>query len=199
LKLMDKGVTAAQHIAGGRHVMAAGIELSEYVLLGAGGRPLWHEHALATARVLNEINPDFIRFRTLTIREGMPLYGMTQRGEFERADDEEIIAEEKLLLEHLEVTSTLASDHVINLLPEIAGKLPDGKAAMLDVIARFRALPAAERDLYKLGRRLGIYDRLADLADPARRTEVESVMARIAEEPDVSLEEVLFRLMERYI
>jgi len=199
LALMEKGATAADHVSGGRHVMAAGIELSEYVLLGAGGRPLWREHALETARVLNEIDPDFIRFRTLTIREGMPLHGMVQRGEFERAADEEIVAEEKLLLENLTVTSTVASDHSINLLPEIAGKLPDDRAAMLDVIARFQALAAEERDLYQLGRRLGVYDRLADLADPARRAQVQTVMGRVRAGPDVSLDEILFTLMERYI
>ncbi len=200
LSLMEKGATAADHVSGGRQVKAAGIELSEYVLLGAGGRPLRREHALETARVLNDIDPDFIRFRTLTIREGMPLNEMAHDGEFERATDEEIIEEEKLLLENLAVTSMVASDHSINLLPEIEGKLPEGKDAMLDVIARFQALPPEERDLYKLGRRLGVYERLADLGDPARRTEVADVLARVMAQPNgPSLDEVLFKLMERYI
>ena len=74
LKFMDKGVTAADHIAGGKKVVASGISLSEYVILGMGGKKMWREHAMATARVLNEINPDFIRFRTLTIQDRMPLH-----------------------------------------------------------------------------------------------------------------------------
>ena len=64
LEYMDKGVTAADHIAGGKNVVASGISLSEYVMPGAGGRKLWREHAIETAKVLNEINPDFIRLRT---------------------------------------------------------------------------------------------------------------------------------------
>ncbi|MFC1873486.1 radical SAM protein, partial [Chloroflexota bacterium] len=52
LKYMDKGATAANHIKGGKNIMAAGISLSEYVILGLGGKETWHEHALETARVL---------------------------------------------------------------------------------------------------------------------------------------------------
>jgi len=40
LEYMDKGVTAAGHIAGGRKVVESGISLCEYVILGAGS-PLW--------------------------------------------------------------------------------------------------------------------------------------------------------------
>ena len=175
------------------------MELSEYYMPGLGGRTMWREHALETARVLNEINPDFIRFRTLTIREGMPLHGMAERGEFQRANDEEIVAEEKLLLENLDVTSTVASDHIINLLPEIEGKLLEDKPAMLDVIDRFQALPPDERDIYKLGRRLGVFDRLAHLNDPARRAGAERVMAQVQAQDGACLDDVLFTLMGRYI
>ena len=65
LQYMDKGTTAAEHIAGGRKVVESGISLCEYVILGLGGKAMWREHAAETARVLNEIDPDFIRFRTL--------------------------------------------------------------------------------------------------------------------------------------
>ena len=73
LNYMDKGVTAAEHIAGGKKVMASGISLSEYVILGLGGRKMWREHAVQSARVLSEINPDFIRVRTLSVNKRMPL------------------------------------------------------------------------------------------------------------------------------
>ena len=81
LEYMDKGVTAADHIAGGKKIVASGISLSEYVLLGMGGKKMWREHATETARVLNEINADFIRVRTLTIKEGMPLYDEVKSGQ----------------------------------------------------------------------------------------------------------------------
>ncbi len=67
LKFMKKGVTADQHIEAGRNVIEAGMELSEYVMPGLGGQEMWREHALETARVLNRINPHFIRLRSLRI------------------------------------------------------------------------------------------------------------------------------------
>jgi radical SAM superfamily enzyme YgiQ (UPF0313 family) len=60
LAYIRKGVTAAEHIKGGRHVVEAGLSLSEYVVPGLGGTRWTREHAEETAHVLNQINPDFI-------------------------------------------------------------------------------------------------------------------------------------------
>lgn len=199
LQFMDKGVTAADHIAGGKNVVASGISLSEYVLLGAGGREMRREHALETARVLNEINPDYIRFRTLTVRPGMPLYDDVANGNFVRATDDEVVAEAKLLIEHLECQSHIASDHIINLLQEVEGNLPGDKEKMLAVISRFQALPPEERANFKLGRRLGIYNRLADMNDASRHDEVKQALDRIGQDRDGAIDKVIFSLMERYI
>jgi hypothetical protein len=199
LQFMDKGVTAADHIAGGRNVVASGISLSEYVILGMGGRKMWREHALETARVLNEINPDFIRARTLTIRAGMPLYDVVMNGGFIRATDEEIVEEEKLLIENLECHSSFASDHIINLLQEVEGKLPEDKGKMLAVISRFQALPPEQRANFKLGRRLGIYNRLDDMNDALRHDEVKRAIDRVGQYGDGISDELIFSLMEGYI
>jgi histone acetyltransferase (RNA polymerase elongator complex component) len=196
LAQLNKGVTAADHIIAGKNVKASGITLSEYVMPGAGGKKLWHEHALETARVLNQINPDFIRLRTLTIQPRMPLHKDVVSGDFVRSTDEEIVAEMKLFFENLECSSKVASDHSINLLPEIEGKLPGDKEKFLEVIRNFQSLSPHERDIYKLGRRIGIYTKLEDLNDPARRTEVERILGQIS---PGELDEVLFKLMERYI
>lgn len=198
LKFMDKGVTAADHIAGGKKVVASGIALSEYVILGMGGKEMWREHALATARVLSEINPDFIRVRTLTVRKSSPLCEDVAGGLLVRESDEEIVEEEKLLIEHLECRSEFVSDHIVNLLPEVEGKLPEDKEKMLAVIRRFQALTPGERDIFKLGRRLGIYNRLDDLSDSHRRQQVRQAMARLGQGDSVS-DEVIFGLMEGYI
>ena len=199
LQFMDKGVTAADHITGGKNVVASGISLCEYVILGMGGTKMWREHAIETARVLNEINPDFIRFRTLTIQARMPLNNDVVSGNFIRETDEEIVAEEKLLIEHLECRSHIVSDHIINLLQEVEGKLPEEKERMLDVISRFQALSPEERDNFKMGRRLGIYNRLDDLNDVSRKEEVRRVMDRLSRDGDGVIDGVIFSLMERYI
>jgi len=198
LEFMNKGVTAAEHIAGGKNVVASGISLSEYVMPGAGGQKWWREHALATARVLNEINPDFIRLRTLAIQPRMPLHKDVVSGAFVRAGDEAIVAEIKLLLENLEVTSRVVSDHMINLLPEIEGKLPEDKARLLAVIARFQGLSQPERDNYKLGRRLGVYNKLDDMSDAHRHAEVAAALERL-KAAGSDLDGVLYKLMEGFI
>ncbi len=198
LKLMDKGVTAAEHIEGGKRVVASGISLSEYVLLGLGGTGLWREHATETARVLNEINPEYIRVRTLTVTEDMPLCEMVRSGEFVRATDEEIIAEERLLIENLTCTSNFVSDHILNLLPEIEGRLPEDKERLLAIIDRFQALSPVERANYRIGRRAGLYSGLDDLQDTARRKHVEGIVARLAQNGKLD-ENVIYTLMERFI
>jgi biotin synthase-like enzyme len=197
LEFLDKGITAADHITAGKKVVASGISLCEYVLLGAGGKKWWRQHALGTAKALNQIGPDYIRLRTLTIQPRMLLYNDVVSGEFARATDEEIVAEERLIIKKLDCPTQIVSDHMINLLPEVEGKLPEDKEKMLALIERFQLLPPEERDIYKLGRRLGIISRLDDLEDANLRMQVESVMARLGEN-GVS-DELLFGLMERYI
>ena len=147
--------------------------------------------------MLNQINPDFIRFRTLTIQLRMPLHNDVASGEFVRATDEEIIKEEKLLIENLNCNSQIVSDHMINLLPEVEGRLPEDKEKMLAIIRCFQSLSSEERDIYKLGRRLGLFNRLDDLNDDGLRQQVEGVLARLGE--DGVSDELLFSLMERYV
>ena len=199
LQFMDKGVTAADHIAGGKNVVASGISLCEYIMPGAGGKKMWREHALETARVLNEINPDFIRLRTMTIQPRMPLHKDVVSGDFVRSTDEEIVEEIKLLIENLNCRSQVVSDHMMNLLPEVEGNLPEDKDKILAVIGRFQTLPPEEKDNFKLGRRLGMYNKLDELNDTYRRGEVDKVMERIGQDGEDVLDEVLFNLMERYV
>jgi len=129
----DKGTSAGEMIEAGRKVKEAGISLSEYVILGLGGEDRWKEHAEGTARVLNAIDPDFIRIRTLRILPGTPLEDKLEQGEFKMLSPEGILREERLLIELLEVNSEFVSDHISNVLP-INGKLPEDKKAMLEQI-----------------------------------------------------------------
>jgi len=199
LEYMDKGVTAARHIAGGRNVVESGISLCEYVVLGLGGKEMWREHATQTARVLNEIDPDFIRVRTLTLNDGIPLYDEVENGNFIRATDEEIVEEEKLLIEHLECHSNYVSDHITNLLQEIEGKLPEDKGKMLAAIARFQALSPEERVNFRVGRRAGIYTELDDLYDGHKHEAVEQIIHRLSHGSNQIDEKTIYTLMERFI
>lgn len=114
LKIIDKGVTAEEHIIAGGKAIEAGFELSEYIMPGLGGRKMWKQHALNTARVLNEINPDFIRMRPLVPSANTPLFEAYLNGEFEMTSPHERLEEIKLLIENLEVTSGVCFDHNLN-------------------------------------------------------------------------------------
>lgn len=199
LQFMEKGVTAADHIKGGRNVVESGISLCEYVVLGLGGKKMWREHALETARVLNEIGPDFIRVRTLAINQRMPLYDEAESGNFIRTSDEEILEEEKLFIEHLECHSNYVSDHITNLLQEIEGKLPGDKEKMLAAIARFQALSPEERTNFIVGRRACIYARLDDLNDTARHETVERIVKRLSKDSDGINNEIVYAMTEGFI
>ncbi|MBM3131432.1 MAG: radical SAM protein [Chloroflexi bacterium] len=154
LTYIQKGVTAADHIAGGRKIVESGISLSEYVIPGLGGRKWTEKHALDTARVLNEIGPDFIRLRSLVVREGTDLDGKLKSGDFEPLTEDDTVAELRLFIEHLQCRAHLVSDHMANLLWEIEGQLPEAKGNLLKLIDDYIARPLPERLTMQLKRRL---------------------------------------------
>ncbi len=154
LAFIQKGVTAADHINGGRKVVEAGISVSEYVIPGLGGRKWSHKHAIDTAHVLNQINPDYIRLRSLVVKEKTDLYARMESGEFEIPSEDEIVAELRLFIENLECNAYLVSDHMANLLWEIEGQLPDAKEHLLNTIDEYLTKPLAQRLDIQLKRRL---------------------------------------------
>jgi len=207
LQYMKKGVTAKEQIQAGRNVVASGISLSEYIMPGLGGKRWWREHAVESAKVLNQIDPDFIRLRTLYVRKDMPLFDRVEKGEFEPLADDLIASEIKLFIETLQgIHSTIVSDHILNLLEEVQGKLPDEKEEMIEVIDRYLALPAEQRLRFRVGRRLGYYRSLEDLPDPDLRRRVDQIIGQLdrpenKEEPKLpeDVERAIYGLMGNYI
>ena len=199
LRRMHKGTTQKNQIMAGQKVKQAGMELSEYYMPGLGGRDLWEANARETAAALNEINPDFIRLRTLAIPCGAPLYEDYQAGRFDRPRDVEMAREILLFLESLQgITSTVASDHILNLLPEVKGTLPQDQGRMLAVIETFLQLSPAEQCLYQVGRRTGVFSGLDDLEDPVRRRRAEEIMRKNAITP-ANVDGIIDELMRRFV
>lgn len=198
LQLVQKGVTAEEHIEGGKKVVESGISLCEYVMPGLGGRSRSQAHAVETARVLNEINPGFIRLRSLALREDLPLYSRLQDSGFEPLTDDEVVKEIGEFIQRLEVTSELKSDHIENLLQEVDGKLPRDKEKMLGVINRYLALPSEEKLVFRLGRRTGFFTGLDELDDPAKRARVEQMLHGIRARGE-DFEEAIFALKRRFL
>ncbi len=161
LKFMKKGVSAAVHIEAGQKLIEAGMEVSEYVMPGLGGQAMWREHAIETARVLNQINPHFIRLRSLRVPDRIPLYEKLKDGSFVMQTDDALAEEIRVFIEALDgITSRVSSDHIMNLLEDVSGKLPEDKPAMLKVIQSYQALSEKERTHFPAGqkrRRLSLH------------------------------------------
>ncbi len=199
LDYMKKGVTGTQHIEAGLRVKEAGLSLSEYVLLGLGGQDLWQEHALETAKVLNAIDPHFIRFRTLAIHSNTPLAEEVEKGKFKPLHDDAIIREEKLLIENLSaITSYLYSDHILNLLEEISGKFPGEKQRIEKTLEKYLEFPEQKREMFRLGRRSGYFRTLDDMDNPSLKEAVEDIYQQV-KNSGYSVDEYITRLLRRFI
>lgn len=169
LALTQKGCTKEMHIQAGLQVQKAGIELSECVLLGLGGKNLSEEHAVETADVINQINPPIIRFLTLAPPRGAEIFVGNDTEEYLPSTDLDIAKEIKLFIEHLkDITSYIESNNIVNLLQEIKGVLPVAKEKMLKILNSFINLPDEQRMVYQVGKRLQHFSGLSDLNDTAR-------------------------------
>lgn len=200
LTFIRKGVTAAEHIEGGKKIRASGISLSEYVMPGLGGERWSKEHAEETAKVLNQINPQFIRFRTLQVRRDTDLYEMMERGEFKPIGDEDILREIKIFIESLDgIESTVVSDHILNLLEELEGTLPEDKGKLIAIIDRYFSLSEKERVVYRLGRRRGLYRKLDDLSDARMYDRLKSIVEKYWAKDQTQLDRDLCGIMHNYI
>jgi len=133
LKKVKKGSNSNIQIKSGNLVKKAGIELSEYIVLGLGGKKRTNEHIKETVRVLNKINPDFIRIRTFLPKINTPILNDIKLGDFEILSPHEILKETFNLIKNLRVESLVFSDHYTNYI-SVNGKLPEDRKKMLNYI-----------------------------------------------------------------
>lgn len=199
LTRVKKGVDKKTHIIAGRKVKQAGMQLSEYIMPGLGGKDLSEDHALESADALNRINPDYIRLRTLAIPNHVELYEDYQKGAFVKLGDVETARELLAFLQALDgITSIVKSDHILNLFENLEGQYPQDKEKMVGIIKRFLDMEPAERMLYQVGRRMGLFRTLDDLADTTKKRHVEDACAQAGIHPG-NVEEAIDELMKRFI
>ena len=135
LKRVKKGTNACEQIKAGQMVKQAAMELSEYVILGLGGVERSEIHALKTAEAINEVEPDFVRLRTLVPKINTLLLHEIKKGRFQLLSPHQVLKETRLLLENLYCQTRLTSDHYTNYL-DLSGNLPEDKKRLLDEIER---------------------------------------------------------------
>lgn len=149
--------------------------MSEYFMPGLGGEKYSKENALETADAVNQINPDFIRIRTLGIPEHLELYKDYQSGAFKKTGDVKVAEELLLFLDNLDgVTSTIKSDHILNLFQEVDGTLPGDKDAITSPLRQFLTMNTEDQMLYMVGRRSGGFTQLEDMQNSTLLQHVET-------------------------
>jgi hypothetical protein len=129
----------------------------------------------------------------------MPMWQKIEQGEFELLRDDEVVEEIGALIEGLECHSSIKSDHMMNFLMEVEGKLPEDKQRMLASINGFAALPKDEKLNFMLGRRLGWYRELNDLQLAARRDKVDQALRHFESEGCEDFESIMAKLKSRLI
>jgi radical SAM superfamily enzyme YgiQ (UPF0313 family) len=152
LQMIKKGMTPEEVVTGGRHVMEAGIELSEYIMPGVAGQALSEEHAVKTAELLNLVRPHFIRVRTFAMHPQSPMQKMVAEGNFVPLTDDEIVGEIRLLVHHLDSMHSYFSsnDFSLNLLMQVDGFLDEKKESMIEELDAYLSLSKRQKQVYSL-------------------------------------------------
>ncbi|MFC1967262.1 radical SAM protein [Chloroflexota bacterium] len=146
LKKIKKGATREQIVEAGRKLKQAGIGVSATVILGLGGVEDSERHALATAKILTDIDPEYAGALTIMLRPGAPLYDDWKAGKFSLISPFQSLTELKLMIENSDFTNCFfTANHASNYLP-IRVRLPGQKAATVKMIAEI----IAKQDMSRL-------------------------------------------------
>jgi radical SAM superfamily enzyme YgiQ (UPF0313 family) len=135
LKKVKKGVGYEQMLKAGRNLIEGGINLSAMVLLGLAGKgEASKRHALATARICNEMKPHYLAALTVTPVPGTVLYLQVQQGEFALLDSFETLEEMKQIFENITADNIkFVGTHASNYM-SITGTLQRDKEKMIKMV-----------------------------------------------------------------
>ena len=131
LKKIRKNASHDQMVEAAKKVKASGILLSVTVILGLGGVQGSEQHALETARILTEMDPDYAGALTLTLIPETELYKEWERGRFEMITPFDSLGELKTMVEHSTFSNCFFSSmHASNYF-SIRGSMPKDKGKVL--------------------------------------------------------------------
>ncbi len=161
LEFIKKGVTAEGHVKAGQKAMSAGFQVSEYWMPGLGGKEKSLEHARGTAKVLNAVNPHYIRSRPFRPIPGTLMHRQVEAGEITPLTPKEQLEELRTMIQDLEVTGKVCFDHAMNHWQHPEGGLllshgyegysfPEEKSGLLDLIEKGLGCDQPSPDLLHL-------------------------------------------------
>lgn len=113
---------------------AAGIKSSVMILNGLGGRKFSEQHAVNTARLMNETQPEYVSTLVVSFPMGEARFKAGYEGDFEPLQQSELFHEIRTFIANLELDNTVfRSDHASNYLV-LKGTLGADKARLLNKI-----------------------------------------------------------------
>ncbi len=134
LKKINKGASYDQIVEAGRKIRQAGITLSVTVILGLGGVEGSRNHALKTAKILSDIDPEFAGTLTILLVPGTPLHKEWEEGKFTLISPFQSLEELKLIIQNSNFTNCFfTANHASNYLP-LKVRLPKQKAEVIKLI-----------------------------------------------------------------
>ena len=132
LKLINKSETYKSTVEGLTKAHYAGFQSSVMILTGLGGKVYSRQHALNSAKVVNEVQPYFLSTLVLSFPFGVEHYKKRFPGSYEQMTTLELLSELKLFIENTDLKSSIfRSDHASNYL-SLKGILGKDKARFIE-------------------------------------------------------------------
>ena len=134
LSQVKKGVTAKEMIEAGKKVVKSGMILSTMIISGLGGKALFKEHAIESAKVISAINPNFVALLTLLVEPNTEIYDDINSGKIKLLTSKEVLDETEIFIKNIDVDKCVfRSNHASNYI-SLGGELPEDKELLLDLI-----------------------------------------------------------------
>jgi radical SAM superfamily enzyme YgiQ (UPF0313 family) len=134
LKRIAKGSTHAQHVEAANKAHTAGLRISVITMLGIGGVERSQAHALATAQLVTEMNPEYFAALTTSVVPGTPLVNLRTKGFWELPSVARMLEELRTIVDLARPSDALfRTNHASNHLA-LGGRLPRDRAAIIAAI-----------------------------------------------------------------
>jgi radical SAM superfamily enzyme YgiQ (UPF0313 family) len=131
LQKIQKNATHQQMVEAAKKVKESGILLSVTVILGLGGVKGSKQHALETAKILTEMDPDYAGALTLTLISETGLYKEWNNGEFEMLTPFDSLWELKTIVENSTFSHCFFSSMHASNYYSIRGFMPEDRNKVL--------------------------------------------------------------------
>ena len=134
LELVDKGENYQSSLEALQKIKAAGMKSSVMILNGLGGPELSEQHALNSAKLMNEAQPEYLSTLVVEFPTGSERFEKNFAGRWRKLDKRELFREMEILLDNLQLERTIfRSDHASNYLV-LRGVLGKDKQQLLTTV-----------------------------------------------------------------